>query len=281
MGGKIALIDTEHGSASKYADEFQFDTLQLQTYNPQTYIDAIQAAEDAGYETIIIDSLSHAWSGKGGALELVDQYSAASKGNSYVAWGKVTPLWNELLSSILRVNAHVIGTMRSKMDYVIEQDRNGKSSPRKVGMAPIFREGGEYEFDVVGELTLDHTMVISKTRCRELDEAVIEKPGAALAEMLQRWLEGEPLPQVAEIDALGIEYMGESQWKAEGREAAAASISEGGVSTLEQLTTTEASRLLAAMQRKVHSKRAADEAEQKAPQTETQEQPQTEPAETE
>ena len=73
MGQRIAVIDTEHGSASKYADEFQFDTLELANFHPQNYIDGIKAAGQAGYDVIIIDSLSHAWAGSGGALELADK----------------------------------------------------------------------------------------------------------------------------------------------------------------------------------------------------------------
>jgi len=60
LGSRIAVIDTENGSASKYADRFDFDVLNLDDFDPRTYIAALQAAVQAGYEVIIIDSLTPA-----------------------------------------------------------------------------------------------------------------------------------------------------------------------------------------------------------------------------
>ena len=90
--GKIAVLDTERGSASKYADIFEFDVCELESFHPENYIKTIQAAEEAGYDVLIIDSLSHAWTGKDGALELVDKAAARERGNSFAAWRHVTPL---------------------------------------------------------------------------------------------------------------------------------------------------------------------------------------------
>jgi hypothetical protein len=189
LWSRVAVIDTEHGSASKYADLFEFDVLCLQDYHPQSYIDAMRAAVRAGYEVIIIDSLSHAWSGKNGALELVDQAAKRSKsGNSYTAWRDVTPLHNALVDAILSCPAHVIATMRVKAEYVIEKDEKGKSAPRKVGMAPVQREGMDYEFDIVGDIDLDHNLVIGKTRCVALDGKVYHKAGEEFAATLSAWL---------------------------------------------------------------------------------------------
>jgi len=195
MGQRIAVIDTEHGSASKYADEFQFDTLELANFHPQNYIDGIKAAGQAGYDVIIIDSLSHAWAGSGGALELADKGALKYSGNRFAAWRDVTPLHNKLIEAMLSSPAHLIATMRSKMDYIQTQDSKGKTIIRKVGMAPIQRDGMEYEFDIVGDLDIDHNLIISKTRCRALDGVVINKPGKELAETVKAWLsDGEPLP---------------------------------------------------------------------------------------
>lgn len=204
--GRIALIDTEHGSASKYADLTDFDTLSLESYHPERYIDAIHAAEAAGYDVVIIDSLSHAWSGKDGALELVDRAAARAKSsNSYVAWRDVTPLHNRLVDTILGARLHVIATMRSKTEYVLETV-NGKQVPRKVGMAPIQRDGMEYEFDVTGDIDLDHKLAITKTRCAVLDGVVVDRPGEEFAETLRAWLtDGAPMPPDADelVAALG------------------------------------------------------------------------------
>lgn len=187
--GRIAVIDTERGSASKYADLFDFDVLELNDYGPQKFVDAIKEASGAGYNVLVIDSLSHAWSGTGGVLELVDRAAKRSQSNNkFVAWGDVTPLHNQLIDTILTAPIHIIATMRSKTEYVLEKDDRGRTMPRKVGLAPVQRDGMEYEFDVVGEMNMDNELVVSKSRAVSLNGAVISKPGAALGETLKAWL---------------------------------------------------------------------------------------------
>src|SRR5262249_29638566 len=147
-GKPVALIDTEHGSASKYADQFPFDVLELTHFDPRRYINAIHEAEQDGYAVLIIDSLSHAWNGTGGALELVETVAKRNqRNNTFNAWAEVTPLQNKLIDTILGSPLHIIATLRTKTEYVIEQV-NGKSVPRKVGMAPIQRADVDYEFDI-------------------------------------------------------------------------------------------------------------------------------------
>jgi len=190
IGGRIALIDTEHGSASKYADEFAFDTLHLTQFSPQTYVQAIIAAAQAQppYDVLIIDSLSHAWMGKGGALQMVDQAAKRYSNNRFAAWRDVTPQHNKLVEALIRCPFHLIATMRTKTAYEVQRDDKGKVKPVKIGLAPIQRDGFEYEFDVVGDLDLEHNLIVSKTRCRALDNAIIEKPGPDLAATLLEWL---------------------------------------------------------------------------------------------
>ena len=191
--GRIALIDSERGSASKYADQFDFDVLNLDSFSPLEYVEAIRAAEDAGYAVIVVDSLSHAWSGKDGALEQVDrvaarQASSGRNGNSFAAWREVTPLHNHFVDTMIRVNADLIGTLRTKMEYIIEEDERGRKTPRKVGLQPIQRDGMEYEFDVLADLTIEHACVISKTRCSAIDGKTYHKPGRDLADPLIAWI---------------------------------------------------------------------------------------------
>lgn len=195
LGQRVAVIDTEHHSASKYADRFEFDALNLDTPTIKGYEDAIKLACSERYDVLVIDSLTHAWLT---AQQMVDDAAARMKSaNSYMAWGSVTPVWNQLLRTIITTNLHVIGTSRSKVDYVLEQV-NGKSVPRKVGMAPIMRDGCEYEFDVSAEMDLDHNMLIGKTRCPELDGKVLKKPGADVAEILLEWVNRGTAPQPEE-----------------------------------------------------------------------------------
>lgn len=192
-GGKIAVIDTERGSASLYSDRFDFDVLELNTYSPALYTEAIHAAEAAGYGVIVIDSLSHAWEGEGGALDLVDEASTRNKGNSYVAWRDVTPMHRKMIDTMLQSPAHIIVTMRSKMDYVQEKDAQGSTKIRKIGLAPIQRQGMEYEFTIVGDMDLDHKLVISKSRCDFIADAVISKPTTDFFKRILDWLDnGEP-----------------------------------------------------------------------------------------
>lgn len=196
LGGRVAVIDTEHGSASKYADVFDFDTLTPPDFGPLTYVSAIEAAARAGYDVLVIDSLSHAWSGKGGALEQVDAIAKRSRSsNTFAAWRDVTPQHNALVEGLLAAPMHLIVTMRAKTEYALEKDeKTHKTEVRKIGLAPIQRDGIEYEFDVVGDIDLDHVLVISKTRCPSLDGAIIPKPGEELATTIREWLSGAPKP---------------------------------------------------------------------------------------
>jgi hypothetical protein len=189
LGKKMAVIDTEHGSASEYAEQFSFDVTELANYDPLHYTAKLKQAADAGYDVVVIDSLSHAWMGIGGALEQVDDAAAASKGNTYVAWRKVTPKHNALVQAIISYPGHVIATMRSKMDYAQETDSNGRKVIRKIGMAPIQRENMEYEFTVVGDMDLDHRLVVTKTRIAALDGKVFHKPAKDFADVVNAWYE--------------------------------------------------------------------------------------------
>jgi hypothetical protein len=190
LGDKVAVIDTERGSASKYSDSFDFDVLELETFSPQNYVEAIQAAEEAGYDVLIIDSLTHAWSGKGGALEQVDKIAKRSQsGNTFGAWRDVTPQHNMLVEGIINARMHVIATMRAKTEYVQEKDqKTGRVTVRKVGLAPVQRDGLEYEFDVVADLDQDNNLIVGKTRCPAVAGAVIPKAGREIARTLKGWL---------------------------------------------------------------------------------------------
>lgn len=186
---RLLMIDTEHGAASKYSHDFDFDTIKLEKYGPEIYTEAIKFGQSKGYGAIGIDSLSHAWSGAGGALEQVNKIAEkSSSGNTFTAWGKITPLQNAMIDAILQCTSHIFVSMRSKTETVLQPDERGKMVPRKLGMAPIQREGLEYEFDVVGELNHEHVLSITKTRCTDLDGRDFHKPGSELAEILIAWL---------------------------------------------------------------------------------------------
>lgn len=170
-GGKVALIDTERGSGELYADLTEYDVAPLEPpYTPARYIELIRAAEQAGYAALIIDSLSHAWTGEGGVLDMHDKAAAASRtSNRFAAWREVTPQHNALVDTLLGANLHLIGTMRTKTAYEVVDD-DGKKVPRKIGLAPIQRDGMEYEFTTVIDLSIDgHVATATKDRTRLFD----------------------------------------------------------------------------------------------------------------
>lgn len=185
--GRVAVIDTERGSASLYANKFKFDVLELEKHGPLDYIEAINLAAASHYDVVVIDSMSHAWID---ALEKVDQTVERGGGNNFTAWRKVSPAHNKLVDAILSCPAHVIATMRSKVDYTIQDNEKGKKEIKKLGLAPVQRSGVDYEFTIVGDLNLEHQLLISKSRADVIPPGeVIERPGEAFARRLRAWLE--------------------------------------------------------------------------------------------
>jgi hypothetical protein len=192
---RIALIDTEHGSASKYADRFTFDTLALQAATIEHYAAAIDAAAAAGYPLLIIDSLSHAWQE---LLEEVDRLTRTSrhKGNKWSAWSEGTPKQRRLVDAILGYPGHVLATMRSKTEWAIESGA-GKGKPVRIGLAPEQGKGIEYEFDLLLELNPAHVAEVIKDRSGRFQDRLIERPGASFGAELAAWLAAAPAPRPA------------------------------------------------------------------------------------
>jgi hypothetical protein len=157
---KIAIIDTENYSADLYSHLGNYNVLSLSApYAPERYIEAIRVCEKAGVEVILIDSVSHEWEGTGGILETHGNMA----GNSFTNWSKLTPRHNAFIQAMLQSPCHIIATIRSKQDYVLNE-RNGKFVPEKVGLKGVTREGLDYEFTVVFDLDIKHYAVASKDR---------------------------------------------------------------------------------------------------------------------
>lgn len=207
FGGRIAVVDTERKSASKYADRYLFDVVDLEPpYHPNKYIEAIETAQAMGYQTIILDSLTHAWTGSGGIISIVDDIASHSQSkNSFFAWNEGTRLYNELINAILNSGLHVIGTIRSRQEYVLEKNEKGKITPTRVGTRPNQRKDFEFEFDMVVDMDLKNTATITKTRCNELPMGmVIPKPGAGMARTMMTWLHGTEWVQALSEKAVGF-----------------------------------------------------------------------------
>jgi len=154
---KIAVIDSENGSADLYAHLGAYNVLNLNNnYSPENYIEAIAICEKADIEVIIIDSLSQSW-------DFLLQCHAEMVGNSFTNWGRITPRQNAFIQRILQSNCHAICTMRTKQDYVLSE-KNGKMVPEKVGLKAIMREGVDYEFTIVFDIDMKHIANASKDR---------------------------------------------------------------------------------------------------------------------
>lgn len=192
MGGKIAVIDTERGSASRYADRFDYDVLELPETDIETYIAGMAAAHS--YDVLIIDSLSHAWQA---LLEEIDRLAKTKyRGNTWSAWSEGTPKQRSFVDALLCYPGHVIATMRSKTEWSIEKDsRSDKTKPVRVGLAPEQGKGIEYEFDVLMEMNVEHFGTVIKDRTGKFQDRIIEKPGERFGKEIVAWLSEGAGPQ--------------------------------------------------------------------------------------
>jgi hypothetical protein len=158
---KIAIIDTENGSASLYSNLGKYNVLTLEEpFTPERYIQAIEVCELSEIEVVIIDSISHEWNGKGGCLEIHENL-----GGRFQDWAKVSPRHQAFIDKILNSNCHIITSVRRKVDYSLDSDSNGKSKVIKHGTKEVTREGFEYELTVNFEIINDkHLVKASKDR---------------------------------------------------------------------------------------------------------------------
>ena len=201
---KIALIDTEHERARFYADRSDLGTGEFlyapfePPYSPMRYKEfVLQGALAVGSDgVVIIDSFTHAWNNTGGILDIKEQISKQSGKNSYTAWFEAGKEQNDLVNSILAVDCHTIVTMRSKMDYAMQENEKGKMQPVKMGLAPIQREDTEYEFDIVLDIARNHVATASK------DTTFLDRFGAVitpdLGRQLKEWLDNGVEPDKCE-----------------------------------------------------------------------------------
>lgn len=196
-GRKFAVIDTEKGAASLYAGigGIQFDTLAMDRYDPRDLARALDAAAQAGYPTVFVDSLSHFWKGTDGTLDQVEKASSRYGGNKFAGWKDGTPMQNDMVAAILAYPGHVVASMRSYTEWVLEPGK----SPQRVGTRPEQRKGIEYEFDVAVAMDIDNRLEVLKSRCPALNRKVIQRPQGArdIAGPLLAWLATEPEPTPA------------------------------------------------------------------------------------
>jgi hypothetical protein len=204
--GPLFVIDTEHRSAKRYAFSrrtgagYNFRHVVLESdFSPAAYQAALEHCEERGAGVVVIDSLSHAWNGMNGVLELVDQKADASQGKNACSagWKQMSPIHTRFVERVMQSSAHVLFTVRAKMEWTVDRNTEGKLEPRRVGLAPVQRDGLEYEPDLFFDMTPDHTLWITKSRV--LDWPGIEtgakfhRPDLEFADLVIGWLQdGDP-----------------------------------------------------------------------------------------
>lgn len=239
LGGKIDMIDTENGSGDLYSALGDYDVGSIGApYTVQKYLQAIHEAESSDYDVLIIDSLSHAWNGEGGLLDMQGRIADQSRMNSFAAWRQVTPLHNKLVETMLASPCHIIATMRSKTDYVQVENERGRTEIRKVGLAPVQREGMDYEFGIVFDLSADHTAGVSKDRTSLFDGQVF-RLSQETGHKLKEWLDSGI--DVERMNRLYKSYLEKFGGNAEQTMAEMLRITEGRVSR--EWTQDDLSRL--------------------------------------
>ncbi|MEL6347334.1 MAG: AAA family ATPase [Myxococcota bacterium] len=187
LGEKICVIDVEHGRASLYADEFNFDTAVLPDTHPKTYVRYLLAAQAAEYDVIILDGITPEWDGPSGCLSLVDEIQRRGA-DKLRAWGQITPLHDNFIQHLIRCPAHLICTVRGRQRRVVEKDSEGRQRVVMLSMGPIQQDKVLYCFPIIGEMDSTHNMHVSKSACHTLKGAVIQEPGEELARILLEWM---------------------------------------------------------------------------------------------
>lgn len=192
LGERVALIDTENRSASLYASAFDFDACEImpRPFGNSTafwwtdFRDAIQAAIDAKYDVLIVDSASHIWDATLAFKSRLDTQG----GNSYANWSVPSQTFATVQNAILQAPIPVVCTFRSKMEYALE-NVDGKLIPRKVGLAPVTRADAEYDFTLVFDIDRDHVATVSKSRAAifgdDFKEILTEEHGKRFKEWLK------------------------------------------------------------------------------------------------
>lgn len=191
---KVAIVDSEHGSADLYAHLGDYNVLSLEApFSPEKYIKAIDICVKAGMEIVILDSISHSW-------EYLLDYHSKMAGNSFTNWGKITPIQNKLVNKILQSPVHIIATMRTKQDYVLNQ-KDGKFVPEKVGLKAIQRNDLDFEFTLVFDIDIKHFATSSKDRTNQFSDKPEFKISEGTGRTIKKWCESGK-PQSEEMDSI-------------------------------------------------------------------------------
>ena len=189
---KVAVVDTENHSADLYADLGPYNTINLTApHTPERYIEALEVCEKAGMEVVILDSVTHEW-------ETLLEYHSSLPGNSFTNWAKVTPRHSAFVQKLLQSPLHVISTIRTKQDYVLNE-KNGKMIPEKVGLKSVQRDGLDYEFTLVFDLDSKNFASCSKDRTGLFYGKPEHKLSTETGIKIRNWCESGAIPTATEV----------------------------------------------------------------------------------
>jgi len=242
---KILVVDTENESASLYADRYDFDTIPLTApYTSERYRKAMQAAVDGGYDVLIVDSLTQQWDGEGGILRRKEALDRQPGSNSYTNWSTYTPEHTQFVEFIKQIPIHTICTLRTKQEYVLETNAKGKQQPRKVGLAPIQRDGLEYEFTIVFEVGMSHQATASKNRTNLFaGDEPIDLTSPEVAGAIRDWMANGLSPRF--VDPLQVaELWKQCQFSAKTKEEIKAEFARLDVKDVNNITPEAYAELL-------------------------------------
>ena len=196
-GKRFAVIDTEARRALHYADRFAFDHGELKPpFRPQAYIDAILAADKAGYGTIVVDSASHEWQGEGGVLDWQEAELDRMAGDDWkkreackmAAWIKPKMAHKQMVQRLLQVRAHLIVCLRAEEKVEMVKGDDGKTKIVPKGFQPICAKDFMFEMTCSFLLTPEAPGIGKPIKLQEQHRALFpsgqpisEETGRALA----------------------------------------------------------------------------------------------------
>lgn len=215
QGSRFAVVDSENGRAKHYADIFEFDHAEIHApFRPQTYIDALQAADEAGYPVVVVDSASHEWYGDGGCLDWHDEIEGGDPKKKLTAWIEPKRAHKAMVTRLLQFNAHIILCFRAEPKVeAVRKDGHLEIVPKASltgldGWIPIAEKNLPFELTASFLLMADKPGVPRPIKLPEqlkplipVGEPLSAKSGQALAE----WAAGGEKPKQRPADTAAAE----------------------------------------------------------------------------
>jgi hypothetical protein len=235
----FAVIDSEARRALHYADRFRFDHGELRApFRPSAYVEAIKAADAAGYPAILVDSTSHVWAGEGGCLdwheeildELVEKKRSFSESKGWEfneqrereaqnirAWIQPKVEHKRFVQHLLQLRAHLILCFRAEEKIEIGKDAKGKTEIRpketptgRDGWVPVCEKNLPYELTASFLLRAERPGFPIPIKLQEQHRHLfpLDKPvGRSAGEAIAKWASGSKPVEPSKALAMVLELM--------------------------------------------------------------------------